>query len=97
MMRRVTGLPPDAVVVRRAEPLTAAVDGELVMLDPGRSLYFSLDAVGHRVWELLSEPRSVASLCSVLQGEFDVAADTCRADVLAFLEQLREAELLEVR
>jgi hypothetical protein len=97
MMGHVPGLLPDAVVVRRAEPLTAAVDDELVMLDPRSSQYFALDPVGHRVWELLAEPRSVASLCSTLEGEFEVAPEDCRADVLAFLEQLQKAELLDVR
>jgi hypothetical protein len=93
----VSGLSPDAVVTRRAEPLTATVDGELVMLDPRTSRYFALDAIGLRVWELLEEPRSVAALCEALEGEFDVSPDACRRDVLAFLEQLENAELLDAR
>ena len=87
----------DAVVVRSPEPLTAAVDDELAMLEPGRGLYYTLDAAGRRVWELLERPRSVASLCGALEREFAVDPETCRADVLAFLEQLSKAELIEVR
>jgi hypothetical protein len=93
----VSGLSPEAVVARRAEPLTATVDGELVMLDPRTSRYFALDAIGLRVWELLEQPRSVAAVCEALQDEFDVSQEACRRDVLAFLEQLQQAELLEVR
>ena len=90
-------LSPETIVARRAEPLTAEVDDELVMLDPQQSTYFGLDQIGKRIWELLERPLSVNELCSVLQGEFDVAAETCRSDVLALLEQLRDAELLEIR
>jgi len=97
MIRRVADLTLESVVARRAEPLTAPVDGELVMLDPRRSRYFGLDAVGHRIWELLESPRSVEALCSELQGEFDVDAESCQGDVLVFLGQLAEAELVEVR
>jgi hypothetical protein len=93
----VSGLSSEAVVVRRAEPLTATVDGELVMLDPRTSQYFALDAVGLRVWELLEQPHSVAALCSALEGEFEVSPEACRRDLLAFLEQLEKAELLDVR
>jgi hypothetical protein len=93
----VSGLSPDAVVARRAEPLTATVDGELVMLDPRTGRYFALDAVGLRVWQLLEQPHSVGALCESLEGEFDVAPEACRRDVLTFLEQLDQAELLDVR
>jgi hypothetical protein len=93
----VSGLLPEAVVARRSEPLTATVDGELVMLDPRTSRYFALDAVGLRVWELLEQPHSVAALCKALEDEFDVSPEACRRDVLAFLEQLETAELLDIR
>jgi hypothetical protein len=87
----------DSVLARRPDPLTAPVDGELVMLDTRKSLYFGLDHVGRRVWELLAEPQSVAALCGTLEREFDVTRETCRTDVVAFLERLREQDLVEVR
>jgi len=96
MILRVPTLSGETVVVRRAEPLTAPVDDELVMLDPRQSRYFGLDRIGQRIWELLERPQCVGELCASLEGEFDVSSETCRADVLAFLEQLEEAELLEI-
>lgn len=87
----------EAVVARREEPLTAPVDGDLVMLDPRRSVYFGLDSVGRRIWNMLEEPRSLQALCAELQARFDVPEETCRADVLAFIQQLLEAELIEIR
>jgi hypothetical protein len=93
----VSGLSPDAVVARRAEPLTATVDGELVMLDPRTSRYFAVDAIGLRVWGLLEQPRSVVALCEALEGEFDVSPEACLRDVLAFLAQLKQADLVDIR
>jgi hypothetical protein len=90
-------LSAETVIVRRPEPLTAPVDAELVMLDTRKSLYFGLDRVGRRIWDLLEEPRSIGALCATLEGEFEVAPERCRADVLAFVEQMREADLVEVR
>lgn len=84
------------MVARRAAPLTAPVDRELVMLDPEKGRYFGLDSVGHRIWELIETPKSVESLCGALQAEFDVSHETCRADVVAFLDQMQKAELVEI-
>jgi coenzyme PQQ synthesis protein D (PqqD) len=97
MISGVPTLSLESIVVRRAEPMTAPVDGELVMLDPRTSTYYGLDAIGHRIWDLLEEPQPVSALCEALQAEFDVPADTCRSDVLAFLERLEGAGLLEAR
>lgn len=88
---------PDTVIARRAGPMTALVDDELVMLDPDRSAYFGLDRIGRRIWDLLEEPQSLGTLCATLGREFEVAPERCRADVVAFLETMREAELVELR
>ena len=87
----------DALLQRRKEPLTAELDGEVVMLDPDKGSYFSLNPVGSRVWELLADPRSVNEICDTLMGEFEVDEQACRQEVRALLDQLVEAELVEVR
>lgn len=91
----VTGLSVYSVVIRRGDLLSAPVDHELVMLDPETGHYHRLDPTGLRVWELLAERQSVEAICHVLELEFDVSADTCRAEVLEFLGQLAHAGLLQ--
>ena len=84
----------NAPLQRRAEPLTAELDGEIVMLDPDRGSYFSLAGVASRVWELLEDPMSLGQLCEQLPREFDIDAQTCRQEVRAFIQQLLDAELV---
>jgi hypothetical protein len=86
----------DTVVVRSSEPITREVDGELVMLDPRQSMYFALDSIGGRIWELLQQPQQVDALCRSLSEEFDAPVATCRADVLAFLAELVDADLVSI-
>lgn len=92
-----TELTPDTVIARSPFPLTAPVDDELVMLDTGSSTYFGIDRIGRRIWALLEEPTSIRAICAELQPEFDVSEGQCLADVTAFLDQLKSAELVEVR
>jgi Coenzyme PQQ synthesis protein D (PqqD) len=87
---------PDSVIARSPAPLTASVDDELVMLDMGTSTYFALDRIGHRIWNLIEQPTRVEAICSALQPDFDVSAETCLADVQRFLAQLEDAGLVEV-
>ena len=64
------------------------------MFSPDQGAYFGLDEIGSRVWELLEEPRSIDELCATLRGEYDVDPETCRGDVTALVERLREAKLV---
>lgn len=70
--------------------------GEAIILHFGSGLYFGLDGVGARIWELLAEPRRVEAILAVLLAEYDVAPEPCSRDLLALLEELRGAGLLEV-
>jgi coenzyme PQQ synthesis protein D (PqqD) len=97
MITEVSSLSPEAVVTRAGDPLAAPVDGDLVMLDPRRGVYYGLNPIGARIWQLIEAPRSVEGLCSALQEEFDVPPEKCRADVVAFLEHLQRQELVEIR
>lgn len=90
-----TNLELSTVVVRSNDPLVAAVDGELVMLDARTSAYFGLDGIGTRIWELLEHPLAVDSVCSALVEEYEVDAERCRTEVLGFIDDLLDANLVE--
>lgn len=82
-----------AIVKSRSLPATM-VDGDLVMVDLDGGAYLALDPVGQRIWRLLDEPKTLAELCDLLQAEYAVDADQCRADVNAFLMQLQTSKLV---
>ena len=78
-----------------AEVVAREVGGEMVLLDLASGLYFGLDTVGGRIWELLSDsPRSLTELCDTIEAEFDAPRDRIEADLLALATKLREQELI---
>lgn len=85
------------VVVRRSEPLSAEVGEETVIFAAERGSYHAFGASGSRIWELLEQPTSVSALCGALRSEYDVDEQQCLRDVSSFLEELRQADLIEVR
>ncbi len=70
---------------------------ETVMFHPPAGEYFALGSVGTRIWSLLEQPITVAEICDRLRDEFAVDEDRCRDDVMAFIAELRAANLLEER
>jgi hypothetical protein len=70
------------------EVVAADMDGETVMLSIASGKYYGIDAVGSRIWELLSEPKTMSELVQSLREEYDVEPEQCRADVVDFLHYL---------
>ncbi len=90
-------LTTESVVVVGREQVSSDLAGETVLLSMRDAHYFGLDPVGSRIWELVSVPMRVSDICDTIVGEYEVPRDRCEADVLRFLRELAEKELIEVR
>jgi hypothetical protein len=86
-----------SVVVAAADQVSADLDGEAAILNLSNGVYYGLNPVGARVWELVQEPVAVGALCDRLMEEFDVERRRCEEEVLALLAELAGARLIEVR
>jgi len=71
------------------------LDGEAVLLNLRTGVYFGLDPVGTRIWDLLVERRSLPAILDTLLGEYEVDTARCERDVRLFLAALTEHALLE--
>jgi hypothetical protein len=73
------------------------VGDEAVLLHLKSEVYLGLDAVGTRMWTLLTELPSIQDAYEVLRTEYDVEPEDLRRDLQAFLGKLQENELIEVQ
>ena len=80
---------PDDVVFRE-------LDGEAVILNLDTGMYFGLDAVGTRIWQLLDTHKSLRRTLQALEEEFDAPPDQLTADLTAFDDQLKAKGLVSV-
>jgi hypothetical protein len=72
------------------------VSGEVVLLDLQSGVYYGLDPVGSRMWQLLMEQRSLDDVCSVMLEEFEVAGDVLCADLSRLVDELSSNGLVTV-
>lgn len=72
---------PRGVMARR-------VGDEVVVLDLERGEYFGLPAVGARIWELLSDEKSLGQVVEAIVIEYNVDRDTAELDLIRLAEDL---------
>lgn len=89
-------LTPATRVVAARDQVSAEVEGEAVILSLADGVYYGLDGVGARVWELLREPRTLAELRDAVTAEFDVDAGTAGRDLAVLLAELHARRLVEL-
>jgi hypothetical protein len=88
------GRPGGAMQIRSTDISARTIGDETIVLSLASSRYFSITGVGTRVLELLTEDTSLEDLVQAVVDEYEVDPATARHDVRAFLDRLRDAELL---
>ena len=71
------------------------VDGEVVVLDLAGSRYLGVNGSGRVLWLALADGATESELTEALVREFGVPEDRARADVHAFVGDLRQRGLVE--
>ena len=79
---------PEHVLVRELE-------GEAVLLDLEREVYFGLDEVATRFWVLLTTSGSVQAAFDAILKEFDVVPEVLEEDLSSLIRELVARGLLE--
>jgi hypothetical protein len=77
----------DAAVVRE-------LDGESVILNVQSGIYFGLDRIGTRIWQLIDELGDLDSILGVLEEEYEAERDVLRVDLEALVAALLEKQLI---
>jgi hypothetical protein len=89
-------LVPDTVVRHRPGILFRDLAGEAVLLDPQAGIYFGLNEVGTRAWNLFATGASLETVRATLLAEYDAAPERIWDDLLALVRDLLGHGLLEI-
>lgn len=74
------------------------LEDELVLLNLHTGVYFGLDSIGARTWELIHAHQHLPlqQVLDSLVGEYEVQRDRCADDLLHLVTRLEENRLLEI-
>jgi hypothetical protein len=79
-----------------ADVLVQELAGEAVLLHLKTEQYFGLDAVGVRMWQLLTAEPSIQAAYDRLLAEYDAEPEQLRRDLTELLEQLVAHGLVDI-
>jgi hypothetical protein len=72
------------------------LQGEAVLLNLKTGVYFGLDTVGTRIWQLLGEHGVLSEVVQEMLREYDVKEQSCSEDVVALVLRMEEHGIVAV-
>jgi coenzyme PQQ synthesis protein D (PqqD) len=91
-----TKLSNQTVVVATRDEVSCKLGEEAAILGLKNSVYYGLNAVGARIWELLREPKSLEEVQSTILNEYDVSLEQAEGDLRQFLRGMMAEGLIEL-
>lgn len=76
--------------------LSTAIEGDAVLLNTQSNKYYSLNEVGARFWNLLSEGKDLMEIHRLLLNEYEIEPLQLEKDLLELVGNLHEHNLIDV-
>jgi hypothetical protein len=86
----------DSVVVASRDQVSCSLEDEVAIVHLKAGVYYGLDPVGARIWELIATPRSVRAVRDALLAEYQVDTERCGDDLITLLRTMADAGLVDV-
>ena len=82
----------------RQNPVIAwrEIDSEAVLVDPRTGRIRVLNHTGTVVWNICGEARTMAEICALVTGEFEVSPQEALEDIRSFIEECVAKDLIHV-
>lgn len=84
------------VFSRHKDKLSTNLDQETIILDITSGIYSQLNTVGTSIWEILSQPATFETVLNKILVIYDISEEKCINEILCFLRELAEHQLIQV-
>ena len=86
----------DSLVAPSKDQVSCDLSGEAAILNVRAGMYYGLDEVGARAWNLILKSQPAREIKEELLNEYDVEPQRCERDLLALLNDLAGKGLIEI-
>tara|TARA_R110002049_G_scaffold295840_1_gene483505 strand:- start:5492 stop:5794 length:303 start_codon:yes stop_codon:yes gene_type:complete len=86
----------ESVIEKVENFFDASVGDELVIYNDDKGSFLGLNEIGSEIFAILDGPTKIADLILKLSSRFDVDQAELEADVLEFINELKEYELIRI-
>jgi hypothetical protein len=95
--RAMTPLSESSIVSTISRQVSCALADETLILQLETGNYFRLNQVGTATWEFMRESHTVREIYLEILARYEVDAQRWERDLYGLLEEMREAELIEIK
>lgn len=88
---------PSSVVQVSGNQTATEIDGEKIILDLSRGIYYGLNPVGSDIWDHMQSAATIDEIVDAIVNEYDVDRSQCLKDTLRLIQDLQEKELVNVQ
>ena len=82
------------IIQRKTDILASDIDGEKVMMSIQQGEYFGLGKTGSFIWDHIEQPIAIKDLVDLITEKYDVNKEQCLNDIMPFLNDLAEKQLI---
>jgi hypothetical protein len=86
----------NSVISRAENVLDCTVDNAMVLMSVTSGDYINLNAQASAIWSVISEAQPVSVIVEKLLAQFEVELEDCQQQTLAFLNTLKQENLIEI-
>jgi hypothetical protein len=86
---------PDSVTIS-TEALATPIGESLMILDLRSGVYYELEGVGARIWQLIAEEKAPAQIALIISDEYHVDEATAADDLADLIGELSSSGLLSI-
>jgi len=90
-------LGPDNIPIPIPDILGRVVDNEAVLVLPNLGKVKVVNEVGAAIWQLIDGKRNINQICTEICEQFDVDTATAEADILQFINELLERQIITIK
>lgn len=83
-----------SVVITNKNVVSCDLDGDMAILNMDDGLFYRLNPLGKRIWELIQGSQTVKFVLETLLDEYDIGEDQCKNDLLDLLQNLIKKGLI---
>ena len=84
------------LVIQITGNIVSDMGGEKVMMSINNGKYYNLGEIGGDIWTLIEQSISVNEIVMAFVANYEVEKEECEEQVLSFLNQLYEEELINI-
>ena len=86
-----------SIIVAAKDQVSCDLAGDTAILNLKSGIYYSLNRLGSHIWNIIQEPTALDDIRRTVLDEYEVQSGQCESDLLALIEELAGAGLIEVQ